>query len=213
MKFIACALALALMVCSGFAGDLALPTEVLAEVNFARTQPQRYADLMEAEIPTWRGSEGKRAITEAVRYLRRQKPLAPLAQSEGINRAALGHVIDMGSKGLRGHYGSRGSTPWARMKQHGTYIGYTGENIAYGIRSARTMVMALIADDGVSDRGHRKNIFNSRFLVAGVAHGSHSYFGNICVMDFASGFSDVPEMAGTRLAAARQPIQLLPFWN
>jgi uncharacterized protein YkwD len=48
------------------------------------------------------------------------------------------------------------------------------------------VVMNLIIDDGVPDRGHRKNIFSRAFATAGAACGPHSRFGNVCVIDFAA---------------------------
>jgi uncharacterized protein YkwD len=46
--------------------------------------------------------------------------------------------------------------------------------------------MNLIIDDGVTDRGHRKNIFSRAFGTAGAACGPHPRFGNVCVIDFAA---------------------------
>ena len=64
------------------------------------------------------------------------------------------------------------------------------ENIAYGRHTAREIVLALIVDDGVRGRGHRKNIFNPTYNVAGAAYGSHARFGSVCSIDFASGCAE-----------------------
>jgi hypothetical protein len=63
-------------------------------------------------------------------------------------------------------------------------------DIAYGRHTAREIVLALIVDDGVRDRGHRKNIFNPTYNVAGAAYGSHARFGSVCSIDFASGYAE-----------------------
>ena len=63
-----------------------------------------------------------------------------------------------------------------------------GENIAYGqYSSARGMVINLIIDDGVQNRGHRKNQFDPTFAKAGVSCGSHPRYETMCVIDFSSG--------------------------
>jgi len=50
--------------------------------------------------------------------------------------------------------------------------------------------MALIIDDGVRGHGHRKNIFNGNFNVAGAAFGSHARFGSVCSIDFAGNYAE-----------------------
>ena len=78
----------------------------------------------------------------------------------------------------------------AAIPDHVTAVVSQGwaENIAYGRHTAREIVLALIVDDGVRGRGHRKNIFNPTYNVAGAAYGSHARFGSVCSIDFASGY-------------------------
>jgi hypothetical protein len=66
----------------------------------------------------------------------------------------------------------------------------SAENITYGRHGAREIVLALIVDDGVRGRGHRKNIFNPTYDVAGAAYGPHARFGSVCSIDFASGYAE-----------------------
>lgn len=171
-----------------FAGDF--ESQVIAEMNLARTQPQAYAGIVAASASTHRGPEGQSAVDEAVRFLRRARPLSALRESDGIAEAAQDHVDDQGSRAARGHTGSDRSTPWDRMARYGAWSGRSGENIHYGRAGARAVVVALIIDDGVRGRGHRKNIFSSAFTVAGVATGGHARYGRMCVIDYAGGFSE-----------------------
>lgn len=187
MRFFAFAFAALLCVTAAHA-DEDLAAEVLAEVNLARTQPRLYAQFIAERAPGWRGSEGSRAAYEAVRFLKKVRPVPALEWSDGISRAALSHVLDIGTRGARGHYGSRGESPWKRMARFGERIGYAAENISYGWRDARSIVMSLIIDDGVRSRAHRRSLFGSKFRVAGIAVGEHARAGSMCVMNFASGF-------------------------
>jgi len=74
------------------------------------------------------------------------------------------------------------------MARYGKVAGYGGENISYRYETARAIVTSLIIDEGVKGRGHRKNIFNPNFKLAGVATGRHSRYGIMCVTDFATVF-------------------------
>ena len=181
-----------LVAASSHAGEFS--TQILAEVNLARTQPQHYAQIVEGRF----GSGGSSAVREAVRFLQKAKPLRPLAYSTGLNASAWSHVADAGPRGAMGHSGSGGSSPFSRMSRQGRWIGRAGENIYYGPQDARGIVVALIIDEGVFGRGHRKNIFSPAFAVAGVAHGGHARYGAMCVMDFATGFTgkDLGRVAG-----------------
>lgn len=68
----------------------------------------------------------------------------------------------------KGHTDSEGKSPFDRMKRY-CKLSDGGENIAYGFRSARSCVLQWIIDDGVKNRGHRTNIFNSDYKVVGVS--------------------------------------------
>ncbi|GHV77374.1 hypothetical protein AGMMS49942_21950 [Spirochaetia bacterium] len=63
-----------------------------------------------------------------------------------------------------------------------------GENIDYGPSSGRDIVVDLLIDDGIPDRGHRDNIMLPGFTQAGVSIGTHARYGIICVIDYASGY-------------------------
>jgi uncharacterized protein YkwD len=182
------------------ASDLAL--QVRDELNLARTAPQQYAQILASRAPGYPGAEGEGAIREAVQFLEKSRPLPPLILSAGICHSALTHVLDIGPSGGRGHKGSGGTMPWDRMARFGQWSGRAGENIYYGERDGRGIVIALIIDDGERNRGHRKNIFSSDFRYTGIACGPHASFGKMCVIDFAGGYVE----GGSRPALPIAPL-------
>jgi uncharacterized protein YkwD len=187
----------------GFSRAGETPSAVLDEINFARTRPRQYAQILLAQQDFFRASGEMGALDEAVRFLQRTRPLPPLSYSNGLAMGAMSHVANQGGSGATGHYGADNSRPWDRMERYGRWSGCAGENIAYGYRDARRIVSALIVDAKVAGRGHRKNLFNADFRLAGVACGSHPRYGSMCVMDFAGGYGEgSPSVSRPRLVNA-----------
>lgn len=60
-----------------------------------------------------------------------------------------------------------------------------GENIAYGKETAKEAIIDLAIDDGVSKRGHRKNLFKKNFSQVGICEGDHKKWDKMTVMMFA----------------------------
>jgi hypothetical protein len=170
---------------------------VLDELNLARTRPQDYAAIVEARMRDIPGAD-PRCVAEAAEFLRRQRPMEPLQSAPGLVMTARQHVCDQGASGQTGHRSANGASPWSRMARQGQWTGRAGENISYGFADARTIVVTLIVDQGVSNRGHRRNIFCPDFKVAGAACGPHARYGSMCVIDFAGGFVE----KGERIAMA-----------
>lgn len=181
----------------------ALENEVLHEQNLARTNPAQYAHYVAAWLDYYEGKlrrepgrtpiqtiEGKRGVVRAVRFLQSQQPLPPLVPSQGLTRAAHDHVVDTGATGGMGHIGSDNSEPGDRVSRYGTWYGRVGENITYGGWTARELIIRLIIDDGIPDRGHRANIFNPEFHLTGVSFGRHAEYGTMCVITYAAEFDE-----------------------
>ena len=188
-------------------------TAVVAEMNLARQNPARYADFIEELRPYFRGTflalpgrtmlrtkEGVAAIDDAIRFLRSADPVQPLTLSPGMSRGAADHCADQAG-GRRGHGGSDWSSPGDRMNRYGTWGTLWGENVSYGKASAREIVVALIVDDGLRARKHRKNIFNPTFNYAGAAFGPHAQYRSVCSIDFAGDYVERGELTKDRLLA------------
>ncbi len=180
-----------------------LENEILREQNLARTSPAAYARFVEEWLQHYKGrtrtlpgrrrvqtTEGKRGVITAIRFLHSQAPIAPLEPLPGLSSAARDHVEDTGKKGWMGHVGSDDSEPADRVSRYGTWYQRVGENITYGGWNAREFVIRLIIDDGIPDRGHRRNLFNPDFRFTGIAFGRHSDFGTMCVIDYVADYDE-----------------------
>jgi uncharacterized protein YkwD len=177
--------------------------EILAEINLARTNPAQYLRYLEdfrlyyhgKEIKFSDGqvlvtNEGVSALEEAIGFVRSMKPLSPLELRKGMILGAKDHVNDLAKTGQSGHRGSDGSITEDRLSRYGKWSDSVGEDIVYQSRKAREDVIALLIDDGVKSRGHRKNIFKSDFHVIGLALSPPAKSPTMCVITFAGGFAD-----------------------
>jgi uncharacterized protein YkwD len=164
---------------------------VIRELNLARENPSLCATFA-AESRPFHMIEHGRAVDEAVRFLKKTRPLPPLTFSNGMSRAAADHCAEQ-VNGQLGHDGNDRSSPGDRISRYGSWINTWGENISYSQKTARGVVLALIIDDGVRSRGHRKNIFNSKFNYAGAAFGTHARYRTVCTIDFAGGYAERAE--------------------
>ncbi|MBF0314475.1 MAG: CAP domain-containing protein [Oligoflexia bacterium] len=158
--------------------------EMLNEVNFARLNPKDYAHN--------RLQEG----SEAYYDLQARGAVAALKLDPRISRAAQKYAEVLSLSATFGHFAD-GSNPSDRCIKEGVNGG-CGENIASGSSgernalvnpklAARTFVIQLIVDEGVYDRGHRKNILNPAYKLLGIgfAREENSQYLNYCVQDFA----------------------------
>lgn len=177
--------------------------DVILETNKARTNPAKYAKLyIEPTFKLYSGkyykepgkitlvtNEGLSAAKECYYFLLKQTPCEPLQPGEGLAKAAKEHATEQGKTSKTGHNGANGSTPFTRMKKYCSY-GYAGENISYGCETGREIILQLIIDDGVANRGHRKNTFQTTFTHVGVGFYSHKKYGYECVLDYAENYKE-----------------------
>jgi uncharacterized protein YkwD len=180
--------------------------QVLAEINLARTEPLKYAGFLREFRRQFSGDgnsysvpgsnisiqtiEGIAAVDEAIDFLTRQKPLAPLIWSAKLAAAAGELVEEQGKSGATGHDAGPGGGLLQRSKKNGIGTTRIGENTAYGPDSPRGVVIELLIDDGVASRGHRKNQFDPAYKKAGVSCGPHPRYETMCVIDFSGRFRE-----------------------
>ena len=179
--------------------------DVILYMNMARTDPFGFSsDFIEPRLRFFSGNdymesddatilitrEGAAAVEECAQEMVDTPPMLKLIPSEGISMASLDHAMDLSQSGESGHVGTDGSLFSERISRYGDWLRTVGEVISFGPDTGREIVITLLLDDGVQDRGHRRNILNPRFKLVGVAIEEHPDYGYVCVIDFAGGFRE-----------------------
>ncbi len=165
----------------------------MAELNRVRADPRELA----AELSRYARDNGLSrasrasnfdpyAVEEAIDFLERQPALKALERDRRLANAASDHVEAQGRTREIGH-GAPGSLG-RRLQRHGVWAGMSGETISYGQRTPRDVIVQLVIDHGVMDRGHRGMLFSKGYSVADVACGAHAEYGRMCVINFAGAF-------------------------
>ena len=97
---------------------------------------------------------------------------------------ATSHAKYLGKEGIMSHSSKDGTTSGGRIRSV-VSAGLTAENIYCGQKSnpAIDIVLALVIDDGVDGRGHRKNVFNPDIKHIACGTADHPY-GMVVVFDY-----------------------------
>jgi len=178
--------------------------DIILEMNMLRHNPSAYTQKhilwmrvfyhgKVLEIPgktPFKTHEGVEAFDECLEALKKAEPAPPLTPSKGMSKACKLLVYDQELTGKTGHKDSAGNQPIDRMHKFGHFSGFFAENIHYGDIEPRFAIISLLIDDGVRSRGHRKNLLNPEYKYTGIATGKHKEFGGICVINYASEYTD-----------------------
>lgn len=161
-----------------------LEREVVEEINFARTQPKEYVKTrLQPYVDAGKASD---AMNECIEKMKGMQPLKPLQVAAGLTLAAREWVALQGPSEYIGHDMNFS----VRLRKYGYYSGWPGENISYGRNDPKEIVIRLLEDKNIPDRGHRNNILNAGFAYIGVGFGPHKKYGYMCVQDFTERYKD-----------------------
>ncbi|MDY2843495.1 MAG: CAP domain-containing protein [Treponema sp.] len=182
--------------------------DVIFEMNKARADPKQFADLylvprlknFDGKLYIEKGTDtnpcGRRVLTregaavvkECIEYMYNQTPRSPLRPSKGLTKAAKEHAESQVLTNGFGHDRIDGTNPFENMRKYGSFMA-AGENISYGMTTARNTVLQLLIDDGVASRGHRTNLMAKNYSSAGVGFAENKDTGKIeCVIDYAQNY-------------------------
>lgn len=179
-------------------------TEIVEEHNKIRTNPKSYIPILEKYISYIKNNtlyipgapcgiilqEGKSAYTEAINFLKSAKAVGKLTLNEALCKSAYDHAKDLGTNGDMDHTGSDGSTTSDRIERYTSWEGLCCENIDFGATTGEGIVLSFLVDDGVSNRGHRRNLFNPDIKCIGIGIHSHTEYEVCTVIDMVGGVSN-----------------------
>jgi len=175
-----------------------LERQVIHELNKVRSNPKRYAEeymeelraFFNGKIFTYPGQapihskEGNFPLNECIELLKKTDQMPILTPVEGLAKAADLLTEEQQKYGGIGHISKNGNTPQNRIERFVDWYICSSEDITYGSFEARQIVITLLIDDGVPDRGHRQNILSQCFRFAGVSFSTHPTYRSMCVVDY-----------------------------
>lgn len=170
--------------------------ELIDEINELRNDPKQYSNKLKERLKYYNGNiysipdkiylktkEGQKAVLEAIQILEKTLPMPLLEVHQSLNESSKYHVNDIGPKGIVSHNSSNGETTFKRILRFGKFQ-QIGEVISFGIFDTEEIVIQFLIDDGVYDRGHRKNLLHPSFKFVGVACGYHKIYDFMCTVNF-----------------------------
>jgi uncharacterized protein YkwD len=183
-------------------GPSAQEIAVFQALNALRQDPASYIGILQSQRRLYRGNlliepggvnvqtqEGIAAVDEAIAALRAvPHPPGGLEFSPGLAASAAQLVRENGARGLTGHEGPGGEDLPHRVSRAGKWSGSIGEDISFGDADPTGVIVQLLVDDGVSNRGHRRELLDPRWHYVGISCGPHSVYQRMCVLDFAVEF-------------------------
>jgi len=180
-----------------------LSQSILTELNKVRLNPESYIPIIENQKNLFKDNilirpndtaiethEGVAAYEEAIIFLMSQSAVNPLELDERISSAATEHVKDIGPRGIVSHEGTLGKSLSDRIEAFCEWDTACGETIEIGGKSGEEIIVSLLVNDGVADRGDRINLFKTEFKFIGIACGYHKEYGTITVLNFCGGVRD-----------------------
>ena len=76
--------------------------------------------------------------------------------------------------------------PKDRLLRYGKFT-LCEENLSFGQLNGREVIIQLIIDDNVPDRGHRTNIFTPGFMMMACFSGNHTKFKTMTTINYSGG--------------------------
>lgn len=160
----------------GTSNNSEFATKLLKELNNIRQNPKEYTTYVYNRKSDYRPE----SVRETIEFLNKAVPCSNILQMDSILAELSQKWTDIQSNTIDvGH----GNFPQRMISLRNKYLEYS-ENLSYGRNDAIDVLVDLIVDEDILDRGHRKNIFNCNMTHIGISSGSHKYYGSMAGMIF-----------------------------
>lgn len=199
--------------------------EAFNEINLVRTNPQLFVFPLEQMAKLFQGDvlhipgevplktkEGVSAVYECIEFLKTVKPVGLLTWSDEMAHACQDLADDIGPKNIVGHVGSDGLNMSKRLEKYGEWSGSIAENIDFGSKTGKNVVLSGIIDDGDASRGYRKNLFNPKFKHVGIGAAKHGAYGTCVIINYAEIYGKKGEKKGNKLFFKKTFISYFFSW-
>ncbi|MEO1669318.1 MAG: hypothetical protein AAFR77_00815 [Cyanobacteria bacterium J06631_2] len=170
-----------------------LEPKILSEINRVRTNPQGYAQWLEQQRQYYDGiwlrlpgekpvrtNKGKKALEEAIAFLKEQQPLSPLKSSEQTAASAKTELANFAN---------------AKNIQY----------FSYGRKTATGIVMGLVIDELFPDRRRRQSLLSPDASGSGVVCKPDPRYAKVCAIAY-SDSSDTDSIRNTDVAIAKPEV-------
>lgn len=169
--------------------------EVERETNKIRTNPKSYIPILEQYLEWFDGKvldkpdseagietqEGPSAYREAIEFLKVQKPIDALIYDSEVAKASEEYAIEIGRLGTTEN---DETSIEERISKYVDWDIAISENVDFGGTSGEEIVINLLVDDGVDDRSHRANLFNTKTKYFGIGVSTHKEYELCTVIDY-----------------------------
>ena len=172
-----------------------LESEILAEINRARTDPSAYAAWLQEQKQYYNGillklpgekpirtNKGLQALEEAIAFLQNLQPLPALDSSEKLTTVAATKIDNL--------FSAKGDE---------------FNHVTYGRVTAKAIVMQLVVDDGFPDRRHRISLFKPDTNLTGVSCQPDQRYSTICAIAYEGEIADIAAQPNTQESALEPP--------
>jgi uncharacterized protein YkwD len=178
-------------------------TQLLTEINNARTDPSGYANTIEQKYMnfrrfkwlmdnnTYQTSEGINAVRDTITWLRSAPAVGALTLETGITVMAQVHANSFtgnATSETTPYVGCRSENVGQRLDMVGGWTS-VGENIVGRVPVAEHVVPMMLVSDGDNNRQMRLNMMSSNFTQVGFGQQNTTDVNDMLVVNFAAGFS------------------------